>query len=741
MGPRSSSVGKAALLALILGAGALVVGVLLPLPPAWFAPVESRRVEDRRGRVLAERVVPERGRQVWVELDEVAPHVLQALVASEDHRFGHHPGVDPVGLVRAAAANLRAGRVVEGGSTLHQQTARLLAPRPPGWWGKGVEAWRAVRLWAHLSDAEVLTWYLNRAYFGRGSYGIAAAARRTFDEAPGALSLSEAATLVGLLPAPSRLHPAVDAEASRAARDRVLDRMERYGALDPLEASRARAEPIELRAPRVDDLAPQFVARVLADDPGQAVVTTTLDLDLQRRVTALAQGQVASLAGRDVTQAAVLVVSLPDLQVRAWVGAADASAADGQVDGVTARRSPGSTLKPLLYAAAFDEGLAPSDVLFDVESRYATTHGAWTPENYDRRFAGPVSARTALASSLNVPAVRVLERLGVASFQGRLEAVGFRARRTATSLGLGLSLGDLEVSLLELASAYAALATDGRVRPLVFVPGSGTPAPGVPLVTPRSAALVTDILADPSARAPGFGRWGPLERPYPAAAKTGTSTGFRDNWAVGYTRSWLVAVWVGNFDGRPMSEVSGVTGAAPLWAQVLDLVETDAEPFSDPPGSERREVCTLSGGAPGPSCPRATDWFPAGRGPAPCAWHVAGCGVAWPAELAGWARDEGLPACALAGGGSEGLAVRWPDEGAVVWIDPRLPAEEQQLPLSAVGPSGASFRWRVDGQDVGDGQVGVRFPWTSTGPGEHVVEIVVDGAPVGRRTVVVRGGP
>jgi penicillin-binding protein 1C len=210
---------------------------------------------------------------------------------------------------------------------------------------------------------------------------------------------------------------------------------------------------------------------------------------------------------------------------------------------------------------------------------------------------------------------------------------------------------------------------------------------------------------------------------------------------VGYTRSWLVAVWVGNFDGRPMSEVSGVTGAAPLWAQVLDLVQTDAEPFSDPPGSERREVCTLSGGAPGPSCPRATDWFPAGRGPAPCAWHVAGCGVAWPAELAGWARDEGLPACALAGGGSEGLAVRWPDEGAVVWIDPRLPAEEQQLPLSAVGPSGASFRWRVDGQDVGDGQVGVRFPWTSTGPGEHVVEIVVDGAPVGRRTVVVRGGP
>ncbi len=743
MAAPSSSAGRAGgAVALLLVLG-LLFDLARPLPDAWFAPVESRRVLDRRGALLAERAVPERGRATWVELDEVAPVVVQALVASEDHRFGWHPGVDPVAVARALWTDLRAGAVVEGGSTLHQQTARLLVPRSPGLLGKVTEAWRAVKLRAHLSDREVLTWYLNRAWFGGGSTGIGAAARRTFDEDPATLSLSEAATLVGALPAPARLHPEVDAEAARAARDRVLDRMVRYAGLPEDVAARARAEPIELRRPRVEGLATQAVERALSLAPAAAEVSTTLDAELQREVERLAAAQVASLSDREVGQAAVLVVHLPDREIRAWVGSADRSAADGLVDGVTARRSPGSALKPLLYAVAFDEGLRPSDVLFDVERRYPTTHGSWLPENYDRRWLGPVSARHALGSSLNVPAVQVLEQVGVSTFQGRLDAVGFRARRSATSLGLGLSLGDLEVSLLELAAAYAALAGDGRVRPLRLLAADASDAPGVPLARPASARLVTDVLADPSARTSGFGRYGVLERPYAAAVKTGTSTGFRDNWTVGYTPEWLVAVWVGNFDGRPMREVSGVTGAGPLWAAVLDLVTGgEGPPFPAPRDHERVEVCALSGGAPGPACPRVSDLVPTGAAPRPaCAWHVPGCdGVAWPPELARWAVEGGRPACDDPARAPVGLSIAWPDEGAVVWVDPRLPASDQELPLRAAGPVGATFVWRWDGVDVGEGRVGVTFPLEAATAGEHRVEVVSGGRVVDGRTVVVRGG-
>lgn len=730
--------------ALVGGAAACAVVAALawPLPEAWFAPGQSRRVLDRRGALLAERALPDRGRQEWVELGELSPWVVPALLASEDRRFGRHPGVDPIAVARATWVNVRAGRVVEGGSTLHQQTARVLAGRPPGLGGKVVEAWRAVRLWLHTSDEEVLTWYLNRAYFGAGCHGVAAAARRTFDEPPSALSLSEAATLVGLLPAPSRLHPDVDPGAARAARDRVLDDMVRGGFVDAEAAELARAEPLQPRRPRVDTPAAQFVEFALDQAPGDDVVTTTLDARLQREVAALAAARVASLADHGVTQAAVLVVHLPDREVHAWVGSADPTAADGLVDGVLAHRSPGSALKPLLYAAAFDEGLRPSDVLHDVPGRWATTHGSWLPENYDHRSLGPVSARRALGSSANVPAVRVLERVGVAAFQARLVAAGFRAERTATSLGLGLSLGDLDVSLLELVRASTALAGDGVVRPLVTVRGAAE-EPGVRVVTARSAALVTDVLADPSARTSGFGRHGPLERGYPAAAKTGTSTGFRDNWTVGWTPEWLVGVWVGRFDGAGMREVSGVAGAAPLWGDVLDRVVGDAErPFPPPPGMERRPVCALSGGAPGPGCDAAPDWFPVGAAPVePCAWHVEGCaGVAWPPELAAWAHERGLPSCVPPGAAAATARVEWPDDGAVVWVDPRLPAESQRLPLRASAPAGVAFSWRVDGVAVGEGRPGEVLPWLATGAGTHVVEVVVDGAVADRRTVVVRGG-
>lgn len=730
-------------LALLLAAlASLAVGIDLvrPLPASWFEPVEARRVYARDGELLAERALPDRGRPEWVALDEVAPALIDGLIASEDRRFGHHPGVDPIAVGRAAWHDLRARAFVEGGSTLHQQTARLLAGRPGGLPGKAVEAWRALKLGWHLSDDEVLGWYLNRAYFGRGCWGVACAARRTFDESPASLSVSEAATLVGVLPSPERLHPEVDADAARRARDRVLSRMVAEGRLSPEVAEEARAEPIELRRRTPEGIAPHFVALALDDDPERAEVRTTLDAGLQRTVERVVREQLAMLQGREVDHASVLVVHLPSDEVRAWVGSAGHDAPSGQVDGVRAPRSPGSALKPFLYELAFERGDRPSDVLLDIPSRFGTTHGTWTPANYSGTFHGPVSMRVALGSSLNVPAVRLLDDLGVPVLQQRLVELGMdRVRRPASQVGLGLALGDVEVTLEQLATAYGALARGGRLRPFVRHVGGPLP-PDREVLDPVGTGLVVDVLADPGARVLGFGRYGPLERAYPAAVKTGTSTDWRDNWTVGFTDTWLVAVWVGNFDHRAMVDVSGVTGAAPIWAAVMDvLVDGRAEPLGPPPGQEQRRVCALSGHAPGPGCPVATDWAPIGGADRePCAWHDEGGAVRWPPELAGWAASRALESSAVPGEGTASIA--WPRDGAVLWVDPRQPPESSRLPLRAAAPSGSpEVDWRVDGASVGRGPADRPVLWSPARAGRHSVELWSEGQRIGAVEVDVKG--
>ncbi len=393
-----------------------------------------------------------------------------------------------------------------------------------------------------------------------------------------------------------------------------------------------------------------------------------------------------------------------------------------------------------MYALAFEGGARPSDVLFDVETRFSTTHGTWRPENYGGGWSGPVSARRALASSLNLPAVRLLDQVGVPALQARLAEMGLEGvERPATQVGLGLALGDAEVTVEELATAYAALAGGGELRPLVHL--AGEPRGEVRRVLdPAAAALVVDVLADPNARELGFGRHGPLERGYAAAVKTGTSTDWRDNWTAGFTREWLVVVWVGNFDHRPMVDVSGVTGAAPIWAAVLDEVTGgEGEPFPDPPGQERRTACALSGGAPGPSCPRTVDdWAPVGAPDRPrCAWH-AECGVRWPAELAGWAAAAGLEAgsgCAPGGG-----AIAFPRQGSVLWVDPRLPRDTTRVPLRASAPTGtATAEWRVGGEVVGRVSPEQPLLWQPAGPGRYHVELLLDGAASGAVDVEVRG--
>ncbi len=718
----------------------LVVGLLAaldlvrPLPRSWLEPREHRRVVDRAGQLLAERPVPDRGHELWVELDEVAPAVVDALLAAEDDRFYLHPGVDPVALARALWIDVRAGEVVQGGSTLTQQTARLLAGRPAGLPGKALEAWRALKLELHLGKREILTWYLNRAYFGGGAYGIEAAARRTFDESAATLSVSEAAALIATLPAPGRRSP------NPRTRDEVLDRMVATGRLSETEAALAKAEPLELRSRRPDGLAPHLVTRAL--DEGAPVVALTLDGMLQRDVEALVTERIAALDSRDVDHAAVIVAHVPTSEVRAWVGSADFAAPDGQVDGARARRSPGSALKPFVYGLAFEAGYRPSDVVPDVPRRYGTSHGSWAPENYDRSFRGPVRLREALAGSYNVPAVVLLDEIGVSTVQSRLVGIGFDLPRTASHYGLGLTLGDAGVTLEELTAAYAGLARGGVWAPLRT--RLDDPAgDGIRFLAPESAWLVTDVLADPVARVPSFGRRTPLARPYAASVKTGTSTGYRDNWTVGYTPEWAVGVWVGNFDGRPMGDVSGVTGAGPLWAAVMDRVTRGRSVRPEPPDTlERVTTCALSGLAPGPHCPHTVDdWAPRGAEARPtCSWHPGACGVAWPPELLPWAADHDLADAGCEGSGEPGIA--WPADGTVLYVDPRIPSEHQRVPLRAEAPAGARVaEWYAGGTLIARSDPAAPALWQPSATGEFELALVVDGRAAGTVRIEVRGAP
>jgi penicillin-binding protein 1C len=407
-------------------------------------------------------------------------------------------------------------------------------------------------------------------------------------------------------------------------------------------------------------------------------------------------------------------------------------------------RSPGSTLKPFVYGLALERGWRPADVLFDVPGRYSTRHGSWAPENYDERFRGPMRLREALACSENVPAVRLLDEIGPATLHSRLLRIGFDLPEPTAHYGLGLGLGDAGATLEQLTTAYAALGRGGTWKPVRTTPAAPRSA-GVPVFDAGVSAVLGDILADPVARAPVFGRGTSLERPYWAAVKTGTSTGYRDNWTIGWSGDWAVGVWAGNFDGRMMGDVTGVTGAGPLWAAVMDeLTQGNTRAPPDPPGWSRREACALSGLTPGDHCnQRVQDWVRDGDPDREaCGWHRDGCAVDWPPDLVSWAHDAGLLRDGAGCSTSSASAIAYPPDGAVLYVDPRYPADHQRIPLRAsTGAGVGSVVWSVNGTPIATVGPGEPALWQPGSTGTHRIALAVDGTDVGSVSVEVRGAP
>lgn len=647
---------------------------------------------DRHGEPLQQlRVDASYRRLQWIALDDISPTLPRAVIAAEDKHFYTHHGVDWRGLAVAAWDNLfrqwRQQRL-RGASTLTMQLAAQLDPTLRA--GNGgrtlLQKWRQLRaaqaLEARWSKQQLLEAYLNAVAFRGELRGIDAAAQGLFRKAPSGLNNSEAVLLAALLRAPS-------APAATVAR-------------------RGCALAAELRLEtRCDDI--EWLASVALDRRGDAVATanagiarqlalrlaarakppftTTLDAALQRHALATLQQQLAMLRPRNVNDGAIVVLDNASGEVLAYV----ANNGGNAIDGVAAQRQAGSTLKPFLYALAIEKRqLTAASVLDDSPLDIATPGGLYIPQNYDRDFKGLVSVRTALGSSLNVPAVRTLLLTGTDAFHARLRLLGFDSlSRSPDYYGFALALGSPEVSLLELSNAYRALANRGEwSAPRWFAQAaaadSADAAPPRAAIDPRAAFIVADILADNAARSVTFGLDNVLATRYWSAVKTGTSKDMRDNWCIGFSQRYTVGVWVGNFNGEPMWDVSGVTGAAPVWRDVIDYLHAQ-EPGAVPQ-------------APAGIVATDIEYRPALES-SRREWFIDGTESRVIETLAGAQRIA---------------RIQYPGNGVIIAIDPDIPAEKQRVLFKARGAE--RLRWRLDGEPQSSS-------WRPL-PGRHVLSLV-----------------
>ncbi len=540
-----------------------------------LTPETSVEVLARDGRLLRAYTVGDGRWRLAVTADRVDPNYVAMLIAYEDRRFYSHDGVDLLALARAALSSAQSGRLVSGGSTLTMQVARLLEDGATGTLrGKLRQVRLALALERQLSKDEILALYLNLAPMGGNLEGVRAGSLAWFGKEPQRLTEAEAALLVALPQAPTARTPDAHQEAARSARDRVLERAVAAGALTGEAAGAARAEALPRARRPFPALAPHLADRLRMADPAARLHRTTIDADLQAALESLA---LAALRGLPPQATVALVVADPDSgAILATVGSADytSDARDGFVDMTQALRSPGSTLKPLIYGLAFSDGIAhPATLLDDRPEDYS----GYAPQNFDGIFRGVVSAREALEASLNLPAVALTEALGPARLLSSLRQAGVGAVVPGDAPGLAIALGGIGVSLEGLVQLYAAIAHGGEARALTALGGETATDPGPRLMTPEAAWQVADVLAG-APRPAGLPSW-------PLAFKTGTSHGHRDALALGFDGARVAGVWVGRPDGSPVPGMYGVEVAAPLLFEIFARLGGVVALPPSPPGA------------------------------------------------------------------------------------------------------------------------------------------------------------
>ncbi len=691
----------------------LLAALALLLPYSWQvaqraelrAPPPTPILTDRHGVFLGQLGHAAAGRVdygYWA-VDPVPDRVARAMLALEDRRFHWHPGIDPLAVLRALWQRA-SGQGRSGASTIAMQVARMQQPARRTLWAKAVEAGVAVAITARYGRDAVLAQYLRLVPYGNGSHGIGHAARWYFDKPVADLSWAEIALLAAVPQAPALHNPLLPSGLARAQRrgGQALQRLARQGAVTAAELSLAQAQLAALprpMAPRRPDalhavLRLRDMLRDMRPDPGDPRIRTRLDLGLQQQLQALARRELAAWRDHGAQQVAAMVLRLPSREVVAAIGSSRyADPAGGAIDFTRAIRSPGSTLKPFLYALALDRGaLRPDEVLTDL------AEGAAGIRNADGNYLGPMLPRQALANSRNVPATNLLRAIGIDATFRHLGQLGLHeAPQAPENFGLGMAIGALPTSLDHLLRAYAALAQDGLLEELDWAEGQPRAAPQR-VLSPTAARLVTLFLADPQARLPSFPRNGTTDFPFAVALKTGTSQGYRDAWMVAWSRDWMVGVWLGRPDAGTMQHVTGARAAGRL-AQAMLLHLHGSRPdalvaggFPLPEGHAAQPLCSVNGRSAG-DCPRSVLELLPGQAAAPAP------GMAVEPPFRAWAAAQGIVPPDAGDATAARISIATPEHNSRLWRNPETPARMNRLVLRAVTDAPVpQLVWYVDGE-------------------------------------------
>ena len=760
----------------LVGFASVAVWVLDDLPSidnleAGMA-LPSTRIYDRHGRLLYEILPTEQGRNRNITFEDIPQHCINAVIAVEDANYYSHPGVDPVGIMRALWINLQGGEVIAGGSTITQQTARILLLDPQQQAERTLrrklrEMVLALQLQSRYSKEDILVLYLNQVYFGNLAYGIEGAARAYFHKNARDLSLAECALLAGIVQNAILNDPLSNFETAKERQAIAFDLMVQNNYISDSEATAAKQDELQFASVTFPIEAPHFVMevwRILERDyanelhTGGLEVTTTVDLDWTNHAQEIVQKQLFALNNPDdetipanANNAAVVAVDPQTGEVLTMLGSPDFF--DGEIDGAVnatvSYRQPGSTLKPFTYAEAmnpdFNDPYTAATMILDIKTPFITNKlESYTPANYGLVEHGPVLVREALASSYNIPAVVALQYIGMERFVEFVSNLGLDNLENNTEVDLSITLGGGEVRLIDLAEAYSVFANGGYdiepqyIRKIVDNDGDVLfeyrPLDlSRRLVDERVVYIITDILSDNNARIPSFGDNSPLRVGFPSAAKTGTTTDFRDNWVMGYTPDIVVGVWVGNANNTPMRDITGVSGAGPIYNLFMRTIKRgEVTPnFVEPEGLTRVEVCSLSGLLPTEHCSRRiNEIFIAGIEPTefdtfhqvfeidmetgllavdttPPENRLEQPFLVLPQELRDWAIRTGIPilpfdANISALGTDQKVRLLTPDPFTIYEISDLVPIDSQRLRFTVGTPSNTDeVLYVLNGQPIG----------------------------------------
>ena len=563
----------------------------------------STQITDQNSTILNTFLSKDDKWRLYTNTDEITPLLRKTLIYKEDQYFYFHFGINPFAITRAAVWNIFSGKRTSGASTITMQVVRLLEPRPRTYANKIVEAFRAMQLELHFSKDEILQLYLNLVPYGGNIEGIKAASLLYFGKPPELLSLAEITALTIVPNRPSSLRPGTHNEALKLARNEWLLRFGKDGLFGKNIVTDAINEPLNIKRLSPPRQAPHLSLRLQKDLPWQPVIQTTLKIQLQKQIEEQVKNYINRLQSMNIHNAAVMVVNNETMEVEAYVGSADFKNPydGGQVDGIRAIRSPGSTLKPLLYATAFDKGIiTPKTVLNDVPGNFA----GYEPENFDQHFNGPVTTEFALANSLNIPAVKILKEISTPILVGQLKKAGFQTiKKQEKDLGLSMILGGCGVTLEELTRLFASFANEGDFEQLNYTKENKQTKKGTNIISKEASFLLTNILTQVTRPdlPTNFDNTYHLPR---IAWKTGTSYGKRDAWSIGYNKRYTVGVWVGNFSGEGVAELSGANTATPLLFSVFNALDYNSPKgwYQMPANVSLRKVCAVSGDIPEDFC-------------------------------------------------------------------------------------------------------------------------------------------